>query len=263
MIDFHSHLMPGVDDGAVDLEQSRAAIHTMREQGVTAAVTTPHLSGSLLSRPEPLAMALAEMDAAWDALRGMVEAEFHGFRLERGAEVALDSPAPDLSDPRVRLAGTSYVLVEFPYMNIPPASASAIFELRLKGWTPVIAHPERYSGVSTDRGVVDEWIRVGGLLQVNSGSLIGRYGAKAEQIAWSLLERGQVSYLSSDFHGRGRCPVGEVREVLRLMGAGEQAALLTERNPGLLLADSPPEVVPPVVRRPKSMFERLGLRRRG
>jgi protein-tyrosine phosphatase len=261
MIDFHSHLMPGVDDGAVDLDQSRAALLTMREQGVTAAITTPHLSGSLLTRPAAAAPVLAEIDRAWKELEEMVAAEMPGFRIERGAEIELDSTVLELGDARARMAGTRFVLVEFPHMSIPPNSERAIFEMRMKGLSPVIAHPERYSGLDAGLEVVEEWVRVGGLLQVNCGSLLGRYGASAEQIAWRLLERGRVSYLASDYHARGRCPIREARDVLTDRGAEESARLLMEENPALLLRDERPHPVPPLALKKRTFLERLGLRR--
>jgi protein-tyrosine phosphatase len=256
MIDFHSHLIPGVDDGATDLEQSLAAIRAMRADGVEALITTPHLSGSLLARPERVE-ALERIDTGWEELREMVAREMPEFRIHRGAEVALDAPAPDLSDPRVRLAGTSFALVEFPFMNVPPRSENAIYELRMKGWRPVIAHPERYSGVDPGLAAVEDWLRVGGLLQVNCASLLGRYGSKAERIAWGLLERGWVSHLASDYHARGRLSIADARAALLERGGEEQARLLMERNPALLLKDEGPEEVPPLEPPRKPLWARI------
>ena len=249
MIDFHSHLIPAVDDGAGDLEQARDALMEMWDQGVRTVITTPHLAGALLARPGPLAEWHAAVEPAWESLREMAAAELPELRLERGSEVALDAPAPDVSDPRVRLAGTNFVLVEFPHMGVPPNSENAIFELRMKGWTPVIAHPERYSGVDPELRVVESWMRVGGALQVNCASLLGRYGASAERTAWKLLERGWASYLSSDYHARGRCAISEARETLIARGGGEQARMLMATNPERLLNDQPPLEVAPLTKK--------------
>lgn len=257
MVDLHNHLIPGVDDGSSDLEQSRAALDLMRSEGVDALITTPHLRGSITRRPDLLAARLEEVDAAWERLHWLVKESFLGLRVERGMEVMLDIPVPDLSDPRVRLAGTSFVLVEFPYMTVPPNSSSTIFELRMQGWTPVIAHPERYSGVDEQLEVVSEWRRVGGLLQVNCGSLVGRYGDQAKSTAWRLLRRGWVDYLSSDYHARGRCAISEAREKLIEKGGEEQARFLFEVNPGRLLAGEAPEPVPPFQPKKPSLWDRF------
>ena len=179
------------------------------------------------------------------------------LRVERGLEVMLNTPEPDLSDPRLRMAGTSFTLVEFPYMTVPPNSAEAIFFLKMKGWRPVIAHPERYTGVDDDLQIVDEWRRVGGLLQVNCGSLLGRYGSEAKATAWRLLTRGWVDYLASDYHARGHLHMAEARRKLEEKGGGEQAKLLFEVNPARLLDDAQPEPVPPLLGRPNSLWRRF------
>ena len=244
MIDFHNHLIPGVDDGASDEEQTRAALRTFADQGVDRVVCTPHVGGEATRRPGELAALLERIDAGW-ARAQAVAAEFPAMTLLRGAEVMLDAPDPDLSDPRLRLGGTRFVLVEFPFMNVPPQGPRALFDLKMAGWTPVLAHPERYGNASERFADAEEWRRVGAHLQVNSGSLLGRYGQKAQSLAWGLLERGWADYLSSDYHARGSCPVAECRGELERRGAREQAVLLTETNPARLLAGQAPLPVPP------------------
>lgn len=247
-IDLHNHLLPGVDDGAADDDQARTALRAMREQGVRALVTTPHLDGSLTLAPDRLAARLAELDAGWARLRAIVDAEFPDVRVERGAEVMLDTPAPDLSDPRARLGGTSFVLVELPYMNVPPNSASTVYGLKMKGHRPIVAHPERYEGVDRELAMVDEWRRVGGHLQVNTGSLLGRYGTRAEHRAWRLLELGWADYLASDYHARGDCTLAAGFAAIEGAG-GEAVARALTRNAERLLHDDPPEPVPPLERK--------------
>lgn len=254
MIDFHNHVIPGVDDGAADAQQARAALDTFREQGVHTVVATPHLSGALTRDPAMLAQRLEELDLGWAQLE--TAAEGSGVRVLRGAEIMLDTPSLDLSDPRLRLGGSRAVLVEFPYMNVPPNAAQAVFEMKMAGWTPVLAHPERYANAATDLSDAAEWRRVGLALQVNAGSLLGRYGDGASRLAWGLLERGWVDYLSSDYHCRGRCPVAECRAMLEERGAGEQARLLMEENPARMLEGKPPRSVPPVAAN-RSFWSRL------
>lgn len=259
MIDFHNHLIPGVDDGAQDVDQSVAALAEMSGQGIHTVVATPHLSGALTASPEALGRFLDEVDRGWAVLQEAGRA-FPGVQLLRGAEVMLDTPAPDLSDPRVRLAGTSFVLVEFPFMTVPPNAAASLFELKMRGWVPVLAHPERYSNASPRMDDAEEWVRVGALLQVNSGSLLGRYGDDARDLAWDLLGRGLVSYVCSDYHARGHCHSAAGLAALRERGGAEQATLLTEVNPQRLLQGQPPLPVPPVSR-PPSLWRRLMGRR--
>jgi protein-tyrosine phosphatase len=256
MIDFHSHLVPAVDDGAASLDETRAALETFRAQGVHTVLTTPHLRGSVTVKPEDLAAFLAKVDAAWEEMRALAAAEFPEMRVERGFEVMLDTPAPDLSDPRVRLAGTRFVLVEFPFMSIPPNAGPALFELKMAGWKPVIAHPERYGNLDPSLREAAEWRRVGGLLQLNGGSLLGRYGKQEQALAWDLLKRGMASYLCSDYHARGRCSAQEARSAVERAMGEERARLLTETNPQRLLEGKSPLDVPPLEER-RSFWGRL------
>ena len=257
MLDFHNHLIPGVDDGASDADQAREALAAMREQGVDTVIATPHLKGTVTESRDALARRLAELDRGWDELRRVAGAEFPGMKLARGVELMLDSPRPDLSDERVRLAGSSFVLVEFASMTVPNRSTDVLFSLAMDGVRPVVAHPERYSNLAGRvEELVGEWKRTGAFLQVNSGSLAGRYGEKVERLAWELLEIGCVDYLSSDYHARGRLSVRECRAAFERAGGLAQFELLTEGNPRRLLSDELPEPVPPLSRR-KGLLRRL------
>ncbi|HYW06368.1 MAG TPA: CpsB/CapC family capsule biosynthesis tyrosine phosphatase, partial [Longimicrobium sp.] len=136
VVDLHNHLLAGVDDGAAEPGGSRAALRAMAGEGVEALVVTPHLAGSLTAYPDRWAAALERVDAAWAEFAAMAAAEFPAMRVERGAEVMLDVPAPDLGHPALRLAGSPFVLVEFPGMRVPPRSANALRNLRGAGWIP-------------------------------------------------------------------------------------------------------------------------------
>ena len=112
--DFHSHLVPGVDDGAQTLEEALGAVQRMVDIGIGRILTTPHLRGSLTHDGPELERRLAEVDVAWTAISEAVERRFPGVEFRRGHEVMLDVPNPDLSDARLRLAGTAFVLIEWP-----------------------------------------------------------------------------------------------------------------------------------------------------
>src|SRR3989337_576697 len=176
MLDFHNHLMPGVDDGAADLDESRTGLETLSHHGVREIITTPHIQASLAARPAELKRFLDVLYDSWNSLTRMADSEFPDLRLERGVEVALDIPNPRIDNPLLRLAGTSFALVEFPFMSIPPNSTLAIRGLVQRGVNPVIAHPERYAGMSGNLDMIESWRDAGARVQVNSGSLLGFYG---------------------------------------------------------------------------------------
>lgn len=188
MIDFHNHLIPAVDDGAADLADSRSGLATMVDQGATTIIATPHFRGSVAARARDRNAYLGVVDKAWDQLLELASRDFPKLRLGRGAEVMLDVPSPDLSDSRLRLNGTSFVLCEFPFMRIPPHSIRAIGALAENGVRPIIAHPERYSNMAGNFQLLDDWKSAGAFFQINCGSITGQYGAAAKRIAWDSCD---------------------------------------------------------------------------
>jgi protein-tyrosine phosphatase len=258
LIDFHSHLLPGVDDGSASIEETRAALTAMREEGLRTIITTPHLAGSVTTRPDELRATMARFDEAYAAVEALMRDEFPDLTLGRGVELMLDSPGIDLSDPRVRLAGTKAVLVEFPSMVAPLHGVNAIYELRLAGWRTILAHPERYQNLR-DLGMVREWKNVGCLLQVTSGSLVGRYGDEVRRLAWEILEQGLGDFLATDYHARGRPRWDEAVKAILERDGREQLRLLTRENISRLLAGEDTLPVPPLA--PRAPWWKRALRR--
>lgn len=246
MLDFHNHLMPGVDDGAASLDESRSGLAVMQEQGITTIVTTPHLRASLTDQPRELDSYLRDLDIAFEALQKLAESEFPELRIERGVELGLDTPSPDLSDLRLHLAGTDFVLMEFPHMSIPPNSVMAVRQLSESNVRPIIAHPERYSNMSTNFELIESWRDAGAFIQINCGSLIGHYGSRARHLVWQIIERGWGDYLSSDYHSRGKCPIRDCAAALHERGGGAQLQQLTVTNPQRMLRSERPLPVEPL-----------------
>jgi protein-tyrosine phosphatase len=166
----------------------------------------------------------------------------------RGHEVLLDIPNVNLSDPRIRMAGTSFVLVEWPRLQLPPGTVRVIQRLVEEGYRPIVAHPERYHGMGSAIHVAAQWRAAGAYLQVNYGSLAGRYGASAQTTVYRLLRRGWADYLASDFHGHASLKLyqSEAWSALEELGAEESLGYLCRINPGRVLEDEPPLPVPPL-----------------
>jgi protein-tyrosine phosphatase len=248
-LDFHSHLIPGVDDGAADVPQSLAALRAFAAQGVTTCITTPHFDGSLTRQPRALEARLAELDAGWERLAAAREGVEGIPTMARGVELMLDVPDVDVSDPRLRLAGGPFVLCEFPAMLLPPNAELAVKQFVARGWTPIIAHPERYRNHEADLMTIGRCRVAGAYLQVNAGSLVGQYGSEAQTTAVRLLTRGWVDYLSSDHHARGVPATAAAITWLEGRDAAEQAHQLTVSNPRRILAGERPIPVTPIERR--------------
>jgi len=244
MLDFHNHLMPGVDDGAVDLDESRVGLDMLRSQGITDIVTTPHIRASLTERPRELGIYLGVIDRAFERLRNLAEAEFPEIRLERGVEMMLDIPHPDLSDPRLRLAGTTFALVEFPFMSIPPHSTRAVGEIVEQGWTPVIAHPERHLGADFREHLV-ALVGLGALIQVTASHVLSDDAGPA---LVDLAVRGLAHLVASDAHSaRWGRPVAVRAAIDRLeREAGAEVAAFARDAPAAILRGEDPEPSQPV-----------------
>ncbi|CAN5698154.1 tyrosine protein phosphatase [soil metagenome] len=258
LTDLHSHLVPGVDDGAPTLHDAMEGLDRMVERGVTSVATTPHLDASLSRDPARLQSVLDRMDEAFDVLREAASARHPGIRLVRAHEVKLDVPDPDLSDPRLRFPGTDVVLVEWPGLQVPPGTVRVLEELRQAGIRPLIAHPERYRLLEAYPALPAAWREAGAWLQVNHGSVLGRYGKVAELNAARLLARGCVDVMATDFHGRPGLAlyVERARGWFEARGAEDAWRLLAAENPARILAGDAPLPVPPV-RRPETLMRRL------
>ena len=245
IVDFHSHLMPAVDDGSRSVEQSIQALVAMAAQGMSTCITTPHFDASLTHNPDAFADRLGRFDAAWGLLQAAI-AQTPGLpTLLRGAEVMLDEPEVDLSDPRIRLNGGRFILCEFPGLRLPPNAEWGISNLIAQGWQPIVAHPERYRNLDAQFELLARLRNAGALFQINAGSLMGQHGEPALRAAQRVLALGWAEYLSSDYHARGIPSTKRTVELLESEGASAQAKRLTEENPARMLAGEMPLAVAP------------------
>lgn len=264
LVDIHSHLVPAVDDGVRSVPGALSAVERMTEAGIGRIITTPHFRGSVTLDRQRMEARLSEVSEAWSKAAEALKKHFPEVEYHRGHEILLDVPEIDLSDDRLRMAGTSFVLVEWPRLHIPPGTPRVLGRMREQGYRPVIAHPERYMGMSEQMDLATRWRAAGAYLQVNYGSIHGRYGTAARLAALELLEEGLVDYLASDFHGQTGMKVyrDEAWCVLEERGAFEVLEILCRVNPGRVLQDRDPLPVPAVPPSAKLMDRLRGMVRR-
>lgn len=246
MIDLHSHILPGVDDGPGSWEESLAIVERAASHGVTAMVATPHMhpDGPWANDPDRVRSLVAE-------LQQRVDQAGLAVKIYPGGEVYI---TPDL--PRRVQEGQvltyadarRYMLVELPATEVPPYLDRVIFELRLQGITPIIAHPERNSGVKRDPRQTLDWIERGALLQMNMSSLSGEPGeGTTRAAAEALLQLNAVHFLASDAHGVQRRPPLHSRDweaAVSLLGE-EGAHRLLKVNPEAVLKGESLPPAPP------------------
>jgi protein-tyrosine phosphatase len=246
LVDIHSHLVPGVDDGARDVSAVLESVEQMTRQGIRRIVTTPHIEANLTLDRARLDARLSQVSDAWERASQALRETFPEVGFHRGHEICLDVPDADFSDPRIRMAGTSFVLVEWPRLQLPPGTVGVLTRIREKGFRPIVAHPERYAGMNAAIGVAGQWRDAGAALQVNYGSLVGRYGPGPQSNAIRLLRRGWVDYLASDFHGNASLKIykDEAWAFLTECDGDEVLNYLSRTNPSRLIDDLPPLPAP-------------------
>lgn len=233
MIDIHSHLLPGVDDGSADVETSIAVLQRFASHGVDVVVCTPHLNASDAAR--------APFERNRTILEHLVSVAPSPPELRLGWEIMLDRPGCDLTAPHLSLANSRAVLVEFPRAYLPSGTAQELSRLRRSGVVPVVAHPERYYGCTLD--TVRSWREAGAVMQTDATMLLAR--GPMTELAKGLLEDGLIDCLASDNHGDRRS-LAAARRWLEEMGAEEHAQLLTHVNAARVLGDEPTIPVPPL-----------------
>ena len=258
MIDLHNHLLPGIDDGAKKLEETLEFLRIASRDGVKVVVATPHMKpGVYDNRRETI---LQRVALVCEAQRGD---ESEGVTLLPGAEVyyTADLAARARANELMTVGdGGRYLLLELPYQQAPLRVDDTIFQLRLLGITPLMAHPERVAYYLEDIERVAASVRLGALTQVTGSSLTGRFGDKARDFARAMLERNLIHVLASDGHDvRYRPPVlsDAVRAVASLIGE-TAARRLVEDTPQAILDGREVEIeeaLPPFRRR--GLFSRV------
>ena len=195
MIDIHSHILPNIDDGARELSESINIIKKAVSNGVTDIVVTPHfiLGSSYSSKKSQNKKLLATLKK---------ELKDVPVNLYLGNEVFVDNDMVNMLKKGIisTINDSRYVLFELPMNNEFNGIKNLIIDLKLNGYVPVIAHPERYRFIKKDPTKILELIEAGALFQSNIGSVMGRYGKEAKKTLLLLLRHHAITFMGSDTH---------------------------------------------------------------
>lgn len=226
MTDLHTHILPGMDDGAKELTSALALLKQEALQGVRKVALTSHYHCEAES-PDDF---LARRERAFSELSAAAPAD---MALKRGCEVFFSPVLATIDVADLCLEGTNYLLLELPILQKPAFLQEVLMHLRSRDIVPLIAHAERYVYVHRDPALLAEWIDLGALIQVNAGSLTDRSSAFVRK----LIKWGLVHVLASDAHSVSHRPPDLRRgldAVSRSLGAEKAREL--ERNAGLIFA---------------------------
>lgn len=195
-IDIHTHILPGVDDGAGSLEESISMLRQAEKENIGSMILTPH------QKPDRRCVSPDGMARRMQRLQEIADREKTGIRLYSGGELFYrHSLAEELRCGKViTLADSRYVLVEFFPQEQYEYIRNGLYSLLAEGYLPVVAHVERYAQVNESRERQEELLDMGCYFQVNAGTLTGNAGFGMKRTAWQLVKRKQVHFIGTDAH---------------------------------------------------------------
>ncbi len=243
MIDLHCHILPGIDDGAPDLDTALAMARIAAADGVKITACTPHLTPGVYDNRGP------GIRAAVAAFQRELDQAGVALRLTHGSDIHLapDLPALLRRGEALALADSRYFLFEPPHRIAPPRLAEAAEELLDAGFIPVVTHPERLSWIEDHYETMRRMAASGAWMQITAGALTGRFGRRPRYWGERMLDEGLVHILATDAHNLGnRAPLlSEGREAAALRLGEEEADWLVNGRPDAILNNADPATVPP------------------
>lgn len=230
-IDIHSHILYGIDDGSKSIEESINIIKEHIKMGFTDIVVTPHYIENSKYETNNI-----DKENILKTLKQELKKQNININLYLGNEVFVNNNLEELLKKKeiATINNSKYLLIEFPMNEKPKDINNIIYELKIKGIIPIIAHPERYDYVEKNPNLVLEWIEEGALLQSNYGSIIGVYGSGPQKTIKKLLKKDLIEFLATDIHypnNKIYLNMDKIRKKLKKLISEERFIELTNTNP--------------------------------
>lgn len=222
-VDIHSHILPEVDDGAQNLDVSINMLKIAEKYRSTHIISTPHYIHDSINNSVNI------IKEKFNTLVNKSKEAGLKINIYPGCEIFICPELPDLIENGLvsTLNNSAYVLIELPLMSIPPYTDDIFYRLQLKGYRPIIAHPERNSEIINDPNLLYDFVIRGVLTQINSNSFTGMYGNKVKDTAFTLLKHSMVHFIASDAHSaRKRTP--RLTKAFKLLEGMVDAGMLTK-----------------------------------
>jgi protein-tyrosine phosphatase len=194
--DMHSHILPGIDDGSPDVETSLVLIEALVKKGYKKFICTPHIFKELYPNTRET------ITGAYEKLLPFVKEKFPNVEMGYAAEYYMDEYFDQLlaDNEKLLTVHENWVLVEHSFMQAPFDLKEKLFNLQMAGYTPILAHPERYEFYTKNIKAYDELYDIGCIFQVNLLSLIGYYGKTAQELAKHLISKKYIKLIGTDMH---------------------------------------------------------------
>ncbi|MDX2196037.1 MAG: CpsB/CapC family capsule biosynthesis tyrosine phosphatase [Cytophagales bacterium] len=201
--DFHNHLLPGIDDGVSSFDEALAILKVYGSWGIKNVITTPHIISDSYNNTPEIILDKCEM------LRQKIVENNININITAAAEYYIDEDfrLKVLNNEPLLTFGKKHILVETSYVDLPPFFDEVIFELKIRGYQPIYAHPERYHFAMQNYSVLKQLYEKGIYFQINIMSLAGHYDKDVKQLAHKLIADNMVDFVGTDCHGMRHIPV--------------------------------------------------------
>jgi protein-tyrosine phosphatase len=241
MIDLHSHILPGIDDGPITLEKSLELADLYQRAGFTTIVATPHWVPGTTWTPS-----IEDIYQRRSLLQDSCNSKNIEIKICVGMEIALDVNLGDLLLKKrlLTLAGSPYLLIESPFQRFPIGWDQMFFSIMANGYRIILAHPERCMQLLSSPDLYDDIIEAGVYLQVNYDSFLGHYGKEVSETAFYLLKKSYIHFLATDSHDPIQRHPGNARKALKVLAKiidAKTIETLTRINPEHVIKGVPLE----------------------
>lgn len=254
MIDIHSHILHGIDDGAKTPEDSMAMAQAAIQEGITTIVASPHHKNGNYDNYK------TDILHHVQALNDLFQAHAIDLKVLPGQEVRIYGEVTEdiTADEILPVNHTKYILIEFPRTSVPRYAAQLFYDMQVAGYIPVIVHPERNEVLMQDHEKMYEFVKRGALTQITAASLVGKFGKETQTFTHQLIQANLTHFLASDAHNttsRGFCMQEAYAEIQKTYGADTYYMFM--ENAELLVDDMNVNRMEPSKIRKKKKF--LGL----
>ena len=232
MIDIHTHILPGLDDGSTNIKESIDILKELISQGVEEIIATPHIISGVYDNNKKI------IEDKIKELNSEIITHNLPIKIHKGAELYCE---PNLIEKTKReelnLAGSKYILIESDMQRFPDNFEDILFQFQLARYIPILAHAERFTPFMNDFNYLLDIVNRGILVQINSGSLFGDYGDNVQKLAHKILQTGCAHFIASDVHGLNKRPI-MLKEAYQFLSENfneNLAKLLMDENPKRLI----------------------------
>lgn len=232
MIDIHNHILPGIDDGSQDISVTEQYLDLIAQAKMDAVVFTPHYMRGFFDNTKEIIL------EAFNSVEKIKKSKGYSFKTYCAAEVYLmgEEAVTDIQTNAFMINGSRYVLVENSLTGFSNDLFENLYKLVKLGFKPILAHPERYLEVQEKPSLAVDFMHRDVYLQINTGSILGNYGAKVRDVALELIDRGYAHFLGSDCHCHsGLYDYPQAVEAIRKEFDDDTAEILSSDNPERML----------------------------